>query len=199
MGQNDQTDPRQLLVKVVEVLDRFSIPYLITGGIAVFVWGRPRFTADVDIVIALNENDIKKLADALKNISEFGYVEEEAMLQAFERGGEFNFIDGTTGVKVDFWILQDSEFDRSRMKRRVAQEILGEKVYFTSPEDLILIKLLWYKQNESSRHLEDAESILKISGDKLERDYLKKWADNLGVEKELQNLRQKVYTKCHGK
>jgi len=49
----NQQDPQDLLIKIVNVLDDLKIPYLITGGIAVLVWGRPRFTADIDVVIEI--------------------------------------------------------------------------------------------------------------------------------------------------
>ncbi|MEK7154002.1 MAG: hypothetical protein AAB792_00395, partial [Patescibacteria group bacterium] len=51
--------------------------------------------------------------------------------------------------------------------------------YFVSPEDLILSKLLWYKKSQSTRHLEDVESVLKIS--KVDKKYLKNWAGKLDV------------------
>jgi len=56
-----------------------------------------------------------------------------------------------------------------------------EKRKFISPEQFILIKLKWYKTSQSSKHLEDAESVLTISGEKLDMDYLNKWAEKLGV------------------
>ena len=49
---------------------------------------------------------------------------------------------------------------------------MGEKVNFISPEDLILSKLRWYRISPSSRHIEDVESVLKISGDILDKKYL---------------------------
>jgi len=78
-------------------------------------------------------------------------------------------------------LKKKDSFDLFRLKRRVAKKILGQEVYFTSPEDLILSKLVWYQKTASSRHLEDAESILKVSGKKLDTKYLKQWAEELGV------------------
>ncbi len=49
-----EADPRQLLVSITKTLKYLNIPYLVTGGIAVLVWGRPRFTADIDIVVELD-------------------------------------------------------------------------------------------------------------------------------------------------
>src|SRR3989338_723949 len=93
----EQIDPRKLLARVAEVLNRLRIPYLVTGGMAVFVWGRPRFTADIDIVVEMEERDIDKLEQALKQLGKAGYVDAIAMREAVVSGGEFNFIDGTTG------------------------------------------------------------------------------------------------------
>lgn len=101
----EEIDPRHLLIKIAEILERLNIPYAITGGMAVFVWARPRFTADIDIVVVLKAAHIPQLANALKELSEAGYIDEHMMREALERNGEFNLIDGATGVKVDFWPL----------------------------------------------------------------------------------------------
>ena len=187
----EQIDPRRLLVNIARILERLNIPYIITGGIAVLVWGRPRFTADIDIVAELKMGDIAKLEEALRKLSEAGYIDRQSIKKAILQEGEFNFVDGETGVKVDFWILKRNTFDISRLRRRVAKKILSQKVYFSSPEDLILIKLQWFKKSESSRQLEDVESILKISGDKLDMKYLKDWARKLGVAETLEKLLSK--------
>jgi len=178
----EQIDPRHLLINIAKILKRLKILYMVTGGMAVLIWGRPRFTADIDIVIELQSEKIDDLGKALLELGRAGYVDKEAMRQAFKRQDEFNFIDGETGVKIDFWVLKEKDpFDISRLKKKVARIISGERVFFTSPEDLILIKLRWYKETQSSRHLEDIESILKISGKKLDKQYLRQWAKKLKV------------------
>ena len=181
-------DPRHLLVHIAKILEQLHIPYIVTGGIAVLVWGRPRFTADIDIVSGLKMSEVPKLEKVLKKLSDTGYVDRLAMEKALTEEGEFNFIDGESGVKIDFWILKKEKFDLSRIKRKVEKKILGQRVFFTSPEDLILIKLQWYKKSASSRQLEDVESILKISGKQLDTPYLKAWAKALKVESILNKL-----------
>ena len=168
----EEINPGKLLVKVAPVLDELKIGYFVTGGFAVSVWGRPRATFDVDIVVKLMEPQVIPLAKALRRMSELGYVDEDAAREAIERVGEFNFIDPETGVKVDFWIMKDASTGRPEFERRILKKIDGQKVYFVSPEDLILNKLTWYRESGSSRHLEDVESIFKISGRKLDKKYL---------------------------
>ncbi|MBI2017672.1 nucleotidyl transferase AbiEii/AbiGii toxin family protein [Candidatus Daviesbacteria bacterium] len=177
-------DPHHLLVKIVKILNSLKIPYLVTGGVAIYVWGRPRFTADIDLVVELQEKDVKKLVQTL--IKE-GYVDEDAVREAITNQGEFNFIDQEEGIKVDFWILKKDEFDKSKFKRRIAKKVLNQNIYFISPEDLILVKLLWFKESRSFRHLEDILSILQMLGKKVNFGYLREWAkkqNTLGVLEE---------------
>ena len=174
-------DFQNLLVKIAEILSKLNIPYAVTGGYAVSVWGRPRSTFDVDVIVQLLEPEAKRLAEALKKISEMSYVDEEMVLRAVERKGEFNFVHIESGIKVDFWVIKKNDFSQGQLRRRLPKKILGKMVYFISPEDLILNKLLWYKQSESSRQLEDVESILKISGSKLDKKYLARWTEKLNI------------------
>lgn len=187
----EQTDPRTLLVNIARIFERLKIPYLVTGGMAVFVWGRPRFTADIDVVMEIKPADVKGLGEALRDLGEAGYFDEDVANEVVRSGGEFNFIDGVTGIKVDFWISSNNNFDLSRFERRTTKEISSQKVYFTSAEDLVLSKLKWYKASNSNRHLEDAESILKISGADMDMNYLREWVERLELEKEFGQLAMK--------
>lgn len=184
-------DPKDFLVEVSEILAKLKIPYLVTGGMAVLVWGRPRFTADIDIVVELKLSDVDKLFFSLNKLSKAGYIDKDAMIEALNNFGEFNFIDGDTGIKVDFWVLKENDFDLSRLNRRIKKRVLNKQIYFSSPEDLILSKLQWYKKSLSSRHLEDVESILKISGEKLDLKYLSQWAKKMGNENLLEKCLKK--------
>ena len=186
----ESIDPRHLLINVVKILERLKIPYMITGGMAVFVWGRPRFTADIDIVVELEPENVNDLEEALLALSEASYIDKDTIKRALMRHGEFNFIDGKTGVKVDFWVLDKNSFDKSRLKRRIGRKILNQNIYFSSPEDLILSKLLWYEKSQSARHLEDIESILKIQK-KLDLRYIRKWAKEQSTTKIFKDLLNK--------
>lgn len=187
----ESIDPKHLLVDVAKILERLKIPYMITGGMAVFVWGRPRFTADIDIVVELEPENVNNLEEALLTLSEASYVDKDTIKRALMRHGEFNFIDGKTGVKVDFWVLNKNSFDKSRLKRRIGRKILNKNVYFISPEDLILSKLFWYEKSQSARHLEDIESILKIQK-KLDLRYIRKWTKRQSTIKIFEGLLKKV-------
>lgn len=171
----------KLLLKVAPILDELKIDYYITGGLAVSFWGRVRSTLDIDIVIKLLHPKIKPLAGALRKISKYGYIDEEAAKETLRRKGEFNFIDPETGYKVDFWITKEDERAKLEFERRIVKKVDGQKIFFISAEDLILNKLIWYEKSFSDRHLEDAEQVFKVQKKNLDLDYLKKQAAKLEV------------------
>jgi len=162
----------ELLKKVAAVLEKLEIKYCVSGGLAVSVWGRPRSTLDLDIVIQLEEKSIPIFLKELRKLSRAGYLDEPTVREAVAKGGEFNFIHPESGLKVDFWAIKKTDrVGAEELKRRVGKIIERQKIYFISPEDLILSKLRWHRDGGSNRHLEDIESVLKLS--KVNLKYLK--------------------------
>lgn len=176
------TEFERLLTKTAGALNRLRIEYLITGGAAVVYWGRPRFTADIDIAIELKEPDIKPLARELrKSLGEDAYIDEDMMSAEYERKGEFNVIVPGSGLKIDFFVVRDDPFEKKCFGRAITKKIGKETVRFISPEDLILTKLLWCKENGSEKQIEDVQSVIAIQGKKLDREYLEQWAERQGT------------------
>ncbi len=88
-----------LLIKIAKILDKLEIPYVITGGMAVSAWGRPRTTMDINIIVELLPKNINLLAKELLRLDKDVYVSEEAMQDALRHKGEFNFIDPNSPIK----------------------------------------------------------------------------------------------------
>lgn len=53
-----------LISLFVRPLNRLRIPYMVTGGVALVIYGDPRFTRDIDLVIALRPQDASRFAGA---------------------------------------------------------------------------------------------------------------------------------------
>jgi hypothetical protein len=171
----------ELLKKVAKILEQLEIPYIVTGGVAVTVWGRSRFTADIDIAVEISLSKSHELVRELRKINKKMYVSEVAVREAVARNKEFNLIH-PDGLKVDFWILGNDIYSYSRLKRRRVEKAWDQKISFISPEDLILIKLQWYEKTKSTRQLEDIESIIAIQK-KLDWKYIKRWVAFQKTEK----------------
>ena len=177
----------EVLGRVLAALESGGIPYMIVGSIAVNYYGQPRFTHDVDFVVRMSAGEVEGLAQALEK--EF-YVSSEGMHRALRTGSAFNAIHLESNLKADFWPLKRDEFDEARFARRVEVELLGRRAFLTSPEDLILVKLLWFRESESEKHWKDAETVYLAQCETLDRDYLRKWGQSLDVARELGRLEE---------
>lgn len=182
---------RELLERVVDALEEIRAPYMVTGAIVSSLQGAPRLTHDIDIVVLLEEPGLEHLVELFPP-EEF-YLDRESAVRAVRDGSSFNLIDTREGSKVDFWMLTEEPFDRSRFARRRAMEVLGMKLVVSSPEDTILQKLKWAKlSGGSEKQFMDALRVYEVQSGKLDIDYLERWAGELEVKPLLQRLKEEA-------
>jgi hypothetical protein len=161
-------------------MEQMSIRYLVTGSIATIAYGEPRFTNDIDILVELKSCQIESFCQQFSD-PDF-YVSKSAVSQVVAHHFQFNVIHPESGLKVDFILLSDSPFDQSRLARRRQLVVIDEgPVWFASPEDVILKKLVYYREGGSEKHLRDIAGVLKVQGAQLDREYLSQWAKTLDV------------------
>ena len=170
-------------LKVVKVFEKLGIPYHIGGSLASSAFGMARSTLDVDIVA-----DIKpgQAYDIFENLREEFYVDSEMISDAIQKQSSFNLIHLETLFKVDVFPLKNHPFDQEAFSRRlekVFSEDVTSKLFFATPEDIILHKLAWYKAGEaiSDRQWNDVLGVLKVQGDQLDMAHLNHWAKELSV------------------
>ncbi len=184
---------QELLKQVVQVLAEAGIEYMVTGSVASGLQGEARLTHDVDLVISLPTQMAEKLAAAFPP-PDF-YLSEESIHDALRNKTMFNLISLTQGDKVDFWILTEEPFDRSRFARRFVEEVFGMRLVVSAPEDTILAKLRWAKlYGGSEKQFTDALRVYEVQFGNLDQDYLDHWAKQLEVEPELKRLRAEAQT-----
>jgi len=60
--------------------------------------------------------------------------------------------------------------------------VLDCPLFIVSAEDLVIAKLEWARLGESERQLRDVVGILEVQGEALDRIYLRRWIEELGLE-----------------
>jgi hypothetical protein len=175
--------------RLVDALNNAGIPYMLSGSMGSGFHGQPRATNDVDIVIAPTE---AQLCSFLQSLGKDYYVSLDAAREALKRESAFNVIDMQGGWKADFIIRRQRPFSIEEFQRRQKVSIMGLGTWIVSPEDIILIKLEWAKNSKSDRQLEDALRVAMVQVDRLDEDYLHKWAKELNVESSLKQLLEQV-------
>ncbi|HZU33984.1 MAG TPA: nucleotidyltransferase family protein [Candidatus Angelobacter sp.] len=177
--------PGDLFRRLSVLLEQAGIPYMLTGSFASTVYGMARSTADIDFIIAADEEHIRKLMSLLPE--EDFYSELGGALESCRRRSMFNVIDNATSLKVDFIFLKNRDFSREEFQRRNKAQVEGVELYIATPEDIILSKLEWAKRGASLRQIEDVVGILKVRNDQLDLAYIGKWVNELGLQAEWSN------------
>jgi hypothetical protein len=180
---HDVADPLRIAAHVTSVLSQLGVRYSIGGSLASSVSGEPRSTLDIDIVVALEETHIDGLVGLLGDAF---YVDPVALRRAVRTHSTANLIHLATSVKVDLFVAGGTPLDDDLLQRRLPV-FVGETpailVYVHTPEDILLQKLRWYRMGgeTSDRQWRDILGIVRVQGDRLDRDYVARQAEKLGV------------------
>ncbi len=89
---------------------------MLTGSYASSLQVQPRSTHDIDIIVLLQKEQVSKFAESFPHPG--FYLDKESIIKAIENQDRFDLIETGGSNKVDFWLLTDSPFDRSRFSRR---------------------------------------------------------------------------------
>ncbi len=168
---------------VIACFEKLGIEYYIGGSVASSAYGIARATMDVDLVANVEIRQVNRLVKALETDY---YIDAEMVRDAIHRSASFNLIHLETMFKIDVFIVKDRPYDSEAMTRRhgdTLDEESSRKFYLTSPEDVILNKLLWYQKGGgvSQQQWKDVLGVLKVQADKLDLEYLEYWASILNL------------------
>lgn len=155
---------------------------MLTGSLAAALYGPPRATQDIDLVVDLTARDVDGMVDRL--LAAGFYVSREAAHEALEARGQFNAIDPEEGWKVDFMVRKDRPFSVVEFERRQAATLLGVEVSVATAEDLIVAKLEWVKRGDSDLQRNDVVQLLEARWHTFDREHVERWVERLGLETE---------------
>ncbi len=161
------------LRKLAKGLDDQRVPYLIIGGQAALIHGRPRLTQDVDVTLGVDTDSLAVILALCRRLTlrplpknPRRFVEESRVLPAQDR---------RSGLRVDL-IFSNTPYERQAMARASVVRMAGYPVRFASAEDLILHKLFAGRAID----LEDAKAVILRQGRRLNTAYIRRWLRAFG-------------------
>jgi predicted nucleotidyltransferase len=133
----------------VQSVEKAGIPYLLIGGLASALVGRPRYTKDADLFV--RPEDAQRTLDALEAA---GFTTERTDEEWLYKG----FRDGHL-VDVIFKLSGDLYLDEEMLARARIEDLKGCTARVISPEDLLVAKAFAFKE-VTPRHWFDALALL---------------------------------------
>ncbi len=106
----------ELIRYAAQTLERLAIPYALVGSWGSGIYGEPRFTRDIDIVLDLNMALVSQFCEAFPN-GEF-YLSEQAARDAVRTRFQFNVIHPASGNKIDFILTRPESWSATQLERR---------------------------------------------------------------------------------
>lgn len=189
----DEKPSLQFYLDILQTLERLGVPYVVIGAFAGVSYGVTRTTVDVDIVVDLSEDQIQSLAASYPP-PRF-YADSDQMRDSIRLGILFNIIDTREGRKADLIPLTMKPGYEWALRNRIRRAVplpSGETfaAWFARPEDVIVGKLMAWKEGHAFKHEQDIRDILvavRLGDDPeltnmFDSAYVDTWTAHLGDE-----------------
>ncbi len=175
----------------VSRLNRLGIRYMVTGAVAGIIYGEPRVTHDIDLVMELSDENAEKIVEAFP-AEEFYCPPIEIIKLEIRRPlrGHFNLVHHETGFKADIYLIGEDELHHWAMSNRKRFDIEGEAIWLAPPEYVILRKLEYYREGGSVKHLRDIVSMVEVSSDQISFDKLGEKIQSYGLLQEWEKTKK---------
>lgn len=143
-------------------LEGSGIKYMVTGSIACIVYGEPRLTHDVDLVVEMSLDQIDALQKAFPE-DEFYCPPEETLKLDIQRAqrGSFNVIHFASGFKADFYLVGRDPLQKWGLAGAKTIDVAGKNISLAPPEYVIIRKLEFYREGGSDKHIRDIAGMLR--------------------------------------
>jgi hypothetical protein len=166
----------------VAPLEALGLRYIVTGSMASMIYGEPRLSLDVDLVVELGVDQAARFLDAFPEDDFYRPPLEVARIEcARDSHGHFNLIHHATGLKADIYLCARDELQRWGLAHRRLIPFGSGQLSLAPPEYVILRKLEFFREGGSEKHLRDLRAMLATDLE-LDRGFLEPELRRRGLE-----------------
>ena len=189
-GNDTMNEPRSsgplriALRELAAWLESQRIPYVLIGGIAASLLGRPRITQDIDVLAVLEEDAWEEFLTSGTRHDFRPRITE--CLSFARRSRVFLLRHGATGIGSDV-VLAGIPFEKDVVSRGRHTVLADLTVRLPRAEDLILMKLVAGRP----RDIADVEGLI-AAHDALDWDYVRRWAGEFAAALDASEIRESV-------
>jgi hypothetical protein len=161
--------PLEVARWLADRLDEDSLPYALGGALALAAWAGPRQTVDVDIAVFVGEEALARVVDAVERAG--AVVNRDDAERSVASTGMF--IAQLARTRIDVFLATHPAHEEMGRRRRPV-EVEGTRLWFLSPEDLALLKLIYGRPKD----LVDLERLFAARAD-LDVAYIRSWLERI--------------------
>ncbi len=187
----------RFIAALARALELEGVPFMLIGGQAVLLHGRPRLTEDIDVTLGV---DPSRLASVQHVCTALGLTPLPTNVEAFvQETYVLPARHAEQAIRVDF-IFSTTPYERQAIDRADRIVLDGVPVPFAAAEDLIIHKLFAHRP----RDMEDVRGVVRRKGHVLDWHYLDTWAQIFaevpgreGMPDEMSQLRRDLPSSSH--
>ena len=181
-----------LFLMFTQRLNTLGVPYMVSGSVAVIIYGEPRLTHDVDLIVVLDRAHIGRLPEVFPPKEFYCPPIEVIVVEAArEQRGHFNIIHHETGFKADVYLSGRDPLHSWGLARARRLEMEGQVLYVAPPEYVIVRKLEYYREGGSEKHLRDIRSMLEASPEAIQIAELEELVAARGLQEAWRQVQQR--------
>jgi hypothetical protein len=169
----------------VAPLEAAGIRYMITGSVASSIYGEPRSTLDIDLVVLIQPDQIPLLPQLfLEDDFYLPPSDVVAIESRRETRGHFNIIHHHTGLKADIYLSRNHPSLPWALAHARRVQTSACEITVAPPEYVILHKLDFYRESGHQRHLRDIAGMIEQQD--LDHEFLDSSIKSLHLEPQWQ-------------
>lgn len=163
-------------------ISKSGLKYFIGGSVASIVYGEPRLTHDIDLIIYLANEKVEQFLELFPD-NEFYRPPIEVARNEIKLGekGHFNIIHHETGFKADIYFVGNDTLQNWALENIIEIDFMNTKLPIAPIEYIIVKKLIYFREGKSHKHLDDIKSMLSESSDLIERTILQEFLNQYNV------------------
>lgn len=150
--------------RLIDTLEPSGETYALGGALALAAWAEPRATADVDVILWVDEPGLERVF-ALLETAGVSFDRTVARRDSRDTG---MFVGHSGHVRVDVFLPSIPFYDEAA-KRRVRTKVAGRETWIHSAEVLAVFKLLFFRPKD----LLDLERMLEVQGARFDREFVR--------------------------
>jgi hypothetical protein len=175
-------DPNLALL-FLRPLEDLRVEYMVTGSVAAIIYGEPRLTHDLDLVVDLASEQIPALLKAFADEEYYCPPQDLILFEANrEQRGHINLIHISSGFKADFYFRGRDPLHIWGLERARRLQFFGVTIRVAPAEYVIVRKLEYFREGGSEKHLRDIRLMTRLSASAIDQAELGRRIAERGLE-----------------